>query len=126
MITVGADRTIYVHGARTESVLGGAALLVQEGDYTRLVRQGGSSEHVAKDRLVKVDGKSTWEVQQEGEILVGEGDMAIETKAGEIKLTGATKVTVSANTEIMLKVGGSFVKIDPSGVTIFGPIVKIN
>jgi type VI secretion system secreted protein VgrG len=38
----------------------------------------------------------------------------------------ARKVEISGDTEITLKVGASSIKIDPSGVTILGPIVKLN
>ena len=36
------------------------------------------------------------------------------------------KVVLDAGSEITFKVGGSFVKLDPSGVTLVGPSVNIN
>ena len=37
-----------------------------------------------------------------------------------------SQVVIEAGAEITLKAGGSFVKLDPSGVTIVGSQVKIN
>ena len=36
------------------------------------------------------------------------------------------KVVLEAGSEITFKAGGSFVKIDPSGITLVGPSVKMN
>src|SRR5690554_5374023 len=36
------------------------------------------------------------------------------------------KVVLEAGSEITFKVGGSFVKLDPGGVTLVGPSVKMN
>jgi hypothetical protein len=36
------------------------------------------------------------------------------------------KIKVTGNAEISLTVGGRSIKIDPKGVTILGPIVKLN
>ncbi|RHW19527.1 type VI secretion system tip protein VgrG, partial [Pseudomonas jilinensis] len=44
----------------------------------------------------------------------------------EIHLSSGMKVVLEAGSEITFKVGGSFVKLDPSGVTLVGPSVKIN
>jgi len=48
-----------------------------------------------------------------------ESGMKIHLKAG-------MNVVIEANVGITLKVGGSFVKVDPSGVYISGPLVMIN
>jgi hypothetical protein len=44
---------------------------------------------------------------------------------GSYKLDAMT-VEITGKTEIKLTVGGSFIKIDPSGVTVFGPMIKLN
>lgn len=36
------------------------------------------------------------------------------------------KIVIEAGAEVTLKAGGSFVKVDPSGVTISGPLVRMN
>ncbi|MBI4523606.1 MAG: type VI secretion system tip protein VgrG [Deltaproteobacteria bacterium] len=60
------------------------------------------------------------------------GDVVRDLQSNEATLvTGkselnAREVIIEALTKISLKVGPSFVLIDPSGVTIYGPTVKIN
>ncbi|NIC06406.1 type VI secretion system tip protein TssI/VgrG [Billgrantia bachuensis] len=44
----------------------------------------------------------------------------------EIHHKAGMKVVIEAGAEIILKAGGSFIKLDPSGVTIVGSQVKIN
>ncbi|MCP8464007.1 type VI secretion system tip protein VgrG [Pseudomonas sp. ZM23] len=44
----------------------------------------------------------------------------------EIHLKAGQKLVVEAGMEITLKAAGSFIKLDPSGVTLVGPMVKIN
>ena len=44
----------------------------------------------------------------------------------EIHLKAGMKVVIEAGTQLTIKVGGNFVTIDPSGVTIQGTMVKIN
>ncbi|MEE3159012.1 MAG: type VI secretion system tip protein VgrG, partial [Pseudomonadota bacterium] len=36
------------------------------------------------------------------------------------------KIVIDAGTEITLKAGGSFIKIDPSGVSVSGPSIRVN
>ncbi|MCS2609460.1 hypothetical protein LLY24_09040, partial [Halomonas sp. wenzhen-202101] len=49
------------------------------------------------------------------------------TEAGqEIHHKAGSQVVLDAGAEITLKAGGSFVKLDPSGVTIVGAQVRIN
>jgi len=48
-------------------------------------------------------------------------------KAGrEIHLKAGQKMVIEAGTELTLKAGGSFIKLDPGGITLSGPIAKIN
>ncbi|WP_207389328.1 hypothetical protein [Marinobacter halodurans] len=44
----------------------------------------------------------------------------------EIHHKAGMKIVVEAGAEITLKAGGSFVKVDPSGVTVSGPMIKMN
>jgi len=49
------------------------------------------------------------------------------TRAGrEIHLKAGQKLVIEAGQELTLKAGGSFIKLDSSGVTVFGPLAKIN
>ncbi|WP_306306653.1 peptidoglycan-binding domain-containing protein, partial [Pseudomonas citronellolis] len=44
----------------------------------------------------------------------------------EIHLKAGQKLVIEAGQELTLKAGGSFINLDPSGVTVFGPLAKIN
>ncbi|WP_313308187.1 type VI secretion system Vgr family protein [Stutzerimonas nitrititolerans] len=44
----------------------------------------------------------------------------------EIHLSSGLKVVLEAGSELTFKAGGSFVKLDASGVTMAGPVIKVN
>ena len=44
----------------------------------------------------------------------------------EIHHKAGMKIVIEAGAEVTLKAGGSFVKVDPSGVTVSGPMVNMN
>jgi type VI secretion system secreted protein VgrG len=52
-------------------------------------------------------------------------DHHTDTSKGNTVLKGKS-VYIDASTEIQLTVGGSFIKISPAGISIVGPLVKIN
>ncbi|HDY98939.1 MAG TPA: type VI secretion system tip protein VgrG, partial [Pseudomonas sabulinigri] len=54
------------------------------------------------------------------------GDSQLIKAGREIHLKAGQKMVIEAGTEITLTAGGSFIKIDPSGVTLVGPNVKLN
>jgi uncharacterized protein involved in type VI secretion and phage assembly len=79
--------------------------------------------HVGKDRYEGVGG-----VEQ----VAVKGDTTFDLQAGFATIVGktaslnATKIILEAQTKITLKVGGSFIVVDPCGVFISGPMVQIN
>lgn len=155
-ITVGRNRDITIGGARTETVSGDTELIVADGNRTQTVANGRSSEIVAGDREVIVDGASSHIVRKDVDVSVAEGDLTLAVGSGtatvdgaagvrvvsaaDVKIEGAnvaasgavnvqvdgTVIKLTGKTEITLGVGANFVKIDPTGVTIFGTMVKIN
>ena len=155
-ISVGNDRSISVGGSRTESVVGDTSLTISDGDRSQTVASGRSDEYVKSDRGVRVDGSSAHTVMMDADIEVVTGDLTVKTSAGKtivegtggvsvsspldvstsatnvktngtasVEVSGA-KVKITGMAEITLGVGPNFVKIDPTGVTIFGTLVKIN
>ncbi len=50
----------------------------------------------------------------------------LSTLVGGVVQLNARSIAIEAKTKITLKVGGSYVVIDPSGVAINGPMVRIN
>jgi type VI secretion system secreted protein VgrG len=66
------------------------------------------SQSIGKDYQLKISGTAT-----------GQAGQIISVKAG-------MTLVIEAGTELSLKAGGSIVKLDPGGVTIKGPLVRIN
>ncbi|SMF78578.1 type VI secretion system secreted protein VgrG [Azospirillum oryzae] len=108
---------------------GNQSLTVGEGNRTVTVSKGNDTHMVSQ-------GNRTVEVGQGNDSLtVGQGNMAIDVKQGDYALklglgdvsvkASTGKITMEATTSIELKVGGNSVKIDQSGVTIKGLMVKV-
>jgi len=93
---------------------------VKSGDRTELVETGDKSETIQKGNMtLDVDTGNLTETIAKGNHseTVSLGNLTVDVTAGKIEM--------SAGQEILLKVGGSSVKIDNSGVTIKGPMIKI-
>lgn len=109
------NRSIRVGGKDPDTGKGGGALIVTTGDEYDL--------HVGADRYEGVDKKHQLSVKSDTLFdLQGNHD----TVVGGTMTLNATKVVVEAALKITLKVGGSFVVIDPAGVFIKGALVQIN
>jgi type VI secretion system secreted protein VgrG len=95
---------------------------VEANSYTELQAE----EHlsVLADRKVEVKANDHLTVGQNQHIKLGTAQL---TKAGkEIHLKAGQKMVIEAGTELTLKAGGSFIKLDPGGITLSGPLAKIN
>ncbi len=77
---------------------------------------GNRFEHTKGDQHLHVDG--TLHVKT-GQAWLTETGREMHVKAGH-------KEVLEAGAEITLKAGGSFIKLDPSGISIVGPSVRIN
>jgi type VI secretion system secreted protein VgrG len=111
----GAEQ-VYVHGQRDFDV-------VVEHDRHESV---GNEQHleVTSHRIEKIGGEQHLKI---GADLVEDVGGSHSEKAGqEIHLNAGMKIIIEAGTEITLKGPSGFVKIDPSGVWIQGPMVQIN
>ncbi|MBQ4778784.1 type VI secretion system tip protein VgrG, partial [Pectobacterium versatile] len=73
-------------------------------------------DYVKGDLSLTVDASMH---QKLGQALLVEAGQEVHVKAG-------AKIVLEAGAELTLKAGGSFVKIDPSGVSIVGPAININ
>lgn len=115
--TVGNDRKVTVENDETLEV---------KNDRTR---------KVIKDETVTIEGKETREVTGDQTLTVKTGNQAITVKSGnrtvDVKMGNLTtkaaagKVVYEAAQSIELKVGANSIKIDPSGITMKGTMVKI-
>uniref|UniRef100_UPI0012E9C6A7 type VI secretion system Vgr family protein n=1 Tax=Thioalkalivibrio sp. ALE20 TaxID=545275 RepID=UPI0012E9C6A7 len=104
--TIERHSHLGVHGDRLAEVRGNEHLTVQ----------GERREHTAADQHLTVDGTLH---QRFGTAQLVEAGREIHHAAG-------TKIVLDAGAEITLQAGGSFIKVDPSGVTLSGPNVRLN
>jgi len=96
---------------------GNQYVTIEKGDEEYKIETGSQLLEIKKDKTQKIEGKHTKTITGNDATTVKTGNMTVDVKSG--------KITMTAAIEILLKVGGSSVKIDNSGVTIKGPIIKI-
>ncbi|HCE6499268.1 TPA: type VI secretion system tip protein VgrG [Pseudomonas aeruginosa] len=76
------------------------------------------------DRKTEIKANDHLTVGDSQHIKLGNGQFI---QAGqEIHLSSGLKVVLEAGSELTLKGGGSFIKLDSGGVTLVGPVIKIN
>lgn len=95
-------------------------IVIETGDETHTVQAGTRKTviHKAEDLKVEKGDMTT---------LVEMGNQETQVKMGNIiHKASVGKITVESPQEILLKVGGSSIKIDPAGVTITGAMIKID
>ena len=105
-LEVGTDASVKVLGDASMAVDGGMGLKVAsaldiKGDATVAVTSGGAMD-------VKAGGSLTI------------------SSAGSVHIKAATGVVIDGGMSLSIKVGGTFITLDPSGVSIVGPMVKNN
>jgi type VI secretion system secreted protein VgrG len=132
-LTVGHDQTITVDNNRTETVKVDETITIQ-GKRTETVQKT-EAVTVQQDRTHTIQGKDTATVTGNSTLTVSSGNRAVTLDSGNYTLTAsagnitlgasAGKVTIEAMQSIELKVGGNSVKIDQSGVTVKGILVKL-
>ena len=76
------------------------------------------------DRKTEVRGSDHLTVGDSQHIKIGSGKFVEAGK--EIHLSSGLKVVLEAGSELTFKAGGSFIKLDSSGVTLVGPVIKLN
>jgi len=118
---VGRDRHLVVARDKIQKVERDEHSLVDRDQVTQITR----------DQSLKVGQRQSIEVVGHRSLTV-KGDVHEAYKANHSQEVGsdlyikAMGVVIEGVKELTLKVGGSFVKVDSSGVTISGPMVKLN
>jgi type VI secretion system secreted protein VgrG len=115
------DHNHHVHRHQVEHVEGSVQLLIGSGSAS-----GGGNQDVSieNNRTESVGGDQSLTVGGERQEKIGTNQIL---QAGqEIHLKAGMKVVIEAGMELTIKGAGGFVKIDASGVTIQGTMVKIN
>ncbi|MGR2738689.1 type VI secretion system Vgr family protein [Billgrantia sp. Q4P2] len=116
------DLELLTHNDRTEEIGNDSFLTVHHDRIGEIDADDHLTVH--GQRHTQIDGDDHLIVdasrhEKYGRAQLVEAGQDIHHKAG-------MKVVIEAGAEITLKAGGSFVKLDPSGVTIVGSQVKIN
>lgn len=109
--TLDADESITIKGNRTEQVSGNEDLTIS----------GNRNGQVSGNEELKVDGDRSGNIGGKDELTVS-GDMTVEV-TGDYS-GKAKKIALEADSEITLTVGSNTIKIDSSGITIEGTMVK--
>jgi type VI secretion system secreted protein VgrG len=121
-LTVQHDQTITVKNNRTETV--------QEGDETVTIKQGKRTVTISTgDEILSVDtGNRTTTVKTgNNSTTVSTGNESLTVSVGNYTVkVDAGAISMEAAQSIELKVAGNSIKIDPSGITISGMMVKIS
>ena len=108
------DQTIRVGNERHERV--------EANRYTENLAEEHHTTHADRKTEIRVDDHLT--VAHNQHIKLGQGQFI---EAGrEIHYHAGDKVVIDASMELTAKGGGSFLKLDPSGVTLNGPTIRIN
>ena len=97
------------------SVVGGNQYLSTEQD-SHQTTQGNQIQSIAKDLSFSIGGST-----QHRSLM----SLLIKALKG-IHLESGVKVVFRASAEITISLGNSFIKLDPTGVTLSGPIIKLN
>ena len=95
---------------------------VEANSYSEFMAEEHHTTH--SDRKTELKANDHLTVGSTQHISLGKGYLV--SAGREIHLKAGQKMVIEAGSEITLKAGGSFIKIDPSGVTLVGPSVKVN
>ena len=95
---------------------------IEANRYTENLAEEHHTTHADRRTEIKADDHLT--VAHNQHIKLGQGQFI---EAGrEIHYHAGDKVVIDAGMELTARGGGSFLKLDPSGVTLNGPIIRIN
>ncbi|AZE02041.1 type VI secretion system tip protein VgrG [Pseudomonas chlororaphis] len=127
----GAEQ-IFIHAQRDwdENIEHDQKIRIGHERHDTVVKNTYTELKVEEHRITHADRKT--ETRVDDHLTVGENQhiklgTAQLTKAGqEIHLKAGAKMVIEAGSELTVKAGGSFIKLDAGGVTVVGPVVKIN
>jgi len=76
------------------------------------------------DRKVEVRMDDHLTIAQNQHVKLGTAQLV--SAGSEIHLKAGEKIVIEAGMELTMKAGGSFIKLDAGGITVIGPVVKVN
>jgi len=120
--SIEGDHDFSLTGDQKQKISGGQSVEVV-GDRKQNVG-GSNSLNVLVGRKQKIGGDDSLEIGGALHQKV-EGNVGVEA-GQDIYLKGGMNVVIEAGAELTLKVGGSYIVINPSGVSVVGPLVNLN
>ena len=116
------DLDLLTENNRTEVIQNDSHLTV--GNHHKARIKGNDHVTVDGEKRESISGDYSLTVNASHHSKQGKGQLV---EAGsEIHHKAGMKIVIEAGAEVTLKAGGSFVKVDPSGVTVSGPTVLVN
>lgn len=114
------DRTTTIKNNETKEVSEGYEMItIKKGDQTLTIEQGKQTISVNKDRSVEIK-------QGNDSLKVSMGNLTTEVALGNVSMNAkAGAINYEGMQGIELKVGQSSIKVDQTGVTIKGMMIKI-
>ncbi|MCP5419725.1 MAG: type VI secretion system tip protein VgrG [Gammaproteobacteria bacterium] len=120
---IGHDRHLIVKNDQFEKVEANKHLIVTADQKEKV--SGDKHQAVQGNHNQKVTGTLSIDVAQDIQEKAG-ANYALQATSGEIHLKAGQKVVIEAGMELTIKAGSNFIKIDMTGVTIYGAMVNIN
>ncbi|WP_241956569.1 type VI secretion system Vgr family protein, partial [Marinobacter maroccanus] len=116
------DLDLLTENNRTEVIRNDSHRTVENNDFSHV--KGNEHRTVDGEQRESIGGDCSQNIggtfhQKSSQGTFSEAGTEVHHKAG-------TKVVLDAGAEITISAGGSFLKLDPSGVTLSGPGIKIN
>ncbi|MCD1648528.1 type VI secretion system Vgr family protein [Marinobacter adhaerens] len=116
------DLDLLTENNRTEVVRNDSHRTVENHDFSHV--KGNEHHTVDGEQRESIGGDCS---QNIGGTVHQKSSQGTFSEAGtEVHHKAGTKVVLDAGAEITISAGGSFLKLDPSGVTLSGPGIKIN
>ncbi|MCX7132117.1 type VI secretion system tip protein VgrG [Aeromonas sp.] len=123
---------IYIHGQKDFNLLIEHDVAWHIKHHHSLDIDGTHMMRVKEARHLTIEGESRTHIKGEQSVVA---DTSVHHKVGDslLQLTGhewhhqaGSKIVLEAGAELTLKVGGNFLKIDPSGITLSGATLRMN
>ncbi|SNB57073.1 type VI secretion system secreted protein VgrG [Marinobacter sp. es.042] len=116
------DLDLLIENNRTEVIRNDSHRTVENNDFSHVK----GNEHRTVDGEQRESVGSDYSLSIGGSLHSKQGKNQLVEAGTEIHHKAGMKVVIEAGAELTLKAGGSFLKLDPSGVTVSGPSVRMN
>jgi len=116
------DLDLLTENNRTEVINNDSHRTVESNDFSHIK----GNDHATVDGEMRESIGSDYSLTVNGSHHSKQGKNQLIEAGSEIHHKAGMKIVIEAGAEVTLKAGGSFVKVDPSGVTVSGPMVKMN